>query len=61
MYRMRLLGAEVRTVESGTRTLKDATNEAMRDWVATVQNSHYIMVPLLAPIRTLASYEISSQ
>jgi tryptophan synthase beta chain len=36
VYRMQLLGAEVRPVESGTRTLKDATNEALRDWVAAV-------------------------
>jgi tryptophan synthase beta chain len=49
VYRMKLLGAEVRTVESGTRTLKDATNEAMRDWVATVQNSHYIIGSVVGP------------
>ena len=49
VYRMRLLGADVRTVESGTRTLKDATNEAMRDWVATVQNSHYIIGSVVGP------------
>ena len=49
VYRMKLLGGEVRTVESGTRTLKDATNEAMRDWVATVQNSHYIIGSVVGP------------
>jgi tryptophan synthase beta chain len=49
VYRMRLLGGEVRTVQSGTRTLKDATNEAMRDWVATVQNSHYIIGSVVGP------------
>jgi tryptophan synthase beta chain len=49
VYRMKLLGAEVRTVDSGTRTLKDATNEAMRDWVATVQHSHYIIGSVVGP------------
>ena len=49
VYRMRLLGAEVRTVESGTRTLKDATNEALRDWVATVGNTHYIIGSVVGP------------
>ena len=43
VYRMRLLGAEVRPVESGARTLKDATNEALRDWVASVDSTHYII------------------
>jgi len=49
VYRMRMLGAEVRSVESGTRTLKDATNEAMRDWVATVRDSHYIIGSVVGP------------
>jgi tryptophan synthase beta chain len=49
VYRMRLLGAEVRTVTSGTRTLKDATNEAMRDWVATVGTTHYIIGSVVGP------------
>jgi tryptophan synthase beta chain len=49
VYRMKLLGADVKTVDSGTRTLKDATNEAMRDWVATVQNSHYIIGSVVGP------------
>ncbi|MEX0638901.1 MAG: pyridoxal-phosphate dependent enzyme, partial [Balneolaceae bacterium] len=41
--RMRLLGAEVRKVESGSKTLKDATNEAIRDWVTNVGNTFYII------------------
>jgi tryptophan synthase beta chain len=49
VYRMRLLGAEVRPVESGTRTLKDATNEALRDWVATVGDTHYIIGSVVGP------------
>jgi tryptophan synthase beta chain len=49
VYRMELLGAEVRTVESGTRTLKDATNEALRDWVATVADTHYIIGSVVGP------------
>ena len=49
VYRMKLLGAEVRTVDSGTRTLKDATNEAMRDWVATVGDTHYIIGSVVGP------------
>ena len=43
VYRMRLLGAEVVSVESGSRTLKDAMNEAMRDWVTNVDTTHYII------------------
>jgi tryptophan synthase beta chain len=49
VYRMRLLGAQVREVESGTRTLKDATNEAMRDWVASVGDTHYIIGSVVGP------------
>lgn len=49
VYRMRLLGAEVRPVESGSRTLKDATNEALRDWVATVDDTHYIIGSVVGP------------
>jgi tryptophan synthase beta chain len=49
VYRMKLLGAEVRTVESGTRTLKDATNEAMRDWVASASDTHYIIGSVVGP------------
>jgi tryptophan synthase beta chain len=49
VFRMQLLGAEVRSVTSGTRTLKDATNEAMRDWVATVSDTHYIIGSVVGP------------
>ncbi len=49
VFRMELLGAEVRRVTSGTRTLKDATNEAMRDWVATVETTHYILGSVVGP------------
>jgi tryptophan synthase beta chain len=49
VYRMQLLGAEVRTVTSGTRTLKDATNEAMRDWVANVRDTYYIIGSVVGP------------
>ena len=47
VFRMRLLGAEVRGVESGQRTLKDAINEAMRDWVTNVRNTHYLLGSVL--------------
>ncbi|HLS91768.1 MAG TPA: tryptophan synthase subunit beta [Limnochordia bacterium] len=43
VFRMRLLGAEVRPVSSGSRTLKDATNEAIRDWVTNVETSYYLI------------------
>src|SRR5438128_8965576 len=43
VFRMRLLGAEVRGVESGSRTLKDAINEAMRDWVTNVRTTYYLL------------------
>jgi tryptophan synthase beta chain len=43
VFRMRLMGAEVRGVEAGQRTLKDAVNEAMRDWVTNVRSTHYIL------------------
>jgi tryptophan synthase beta chain len=49
VYRMRLLGAEVRTVSSGSRTLKDALNEAMRDWVANVDDTFYIIGTVAGP------------
>ena len=49
VYRMRLLGAEVRPVESGARTLKDATNAALRDWVASVEDTHYIIGSVVGP------------
>jgi tryptophan synthase beta chain len=47
VFRMRLLGAEVRGVDSGSRTLKDAINEAMRDWVTNVRNTHYLLGSVL--------------
>jgi tryptophan synthase beta chain len=49
VFRMRLLGAEVHGVESGSRTLKDAVNEAMRDWVATVGHTHYCLGSVMGP------------
>jgi len=49
VFRMKLLGAEVRPVKSGTRTLKDATNEAIRDWVTNVENTHYIIGSVVGP------------
>ena len=49
VYRMRLLGAEVVPVDSGTRTLKDATNEALRDWVTNVSSTHYIIGSVVGP------------
>lgn len=49
VYRMRLLGAEVRSVSSGTRTLKDAVNEAMREWVADPENTFYCLGSALGP------------
>ena len=49
VYRMRLMGAEVRPVTSGTRTLKDATNEAIRDWVTHVGDTHYIIGSVVGP------------
>ena len=47
VFRMRLLGAEVRGVDSGSKTLKDAINEAMRDWVTNVRNTHYLLGSVL--------------
>ena len=49
VYRMRLLGAEVRAVESGSRTLKDAINEAIRDWVTNVETTHYLLGSAVGP------------
>ncbi|MEA2488344.1 MAG: tryptophan synthase beta chain [Acidobacteriota bacterium] len=49
VFRMRLLGAEVVPVTSGTRTLKDAINEAIRDWVTNVRTTHYIIGSVLGP------------
>src|SRR5205823_14055845 len=47
--RMRLLGAEVVTVNAGTRTLKDAINEALRDWVTNVHDTYYLLGSALGP------------
>ena len=47
VFRMKLLGAEVRSVDSGSRTLKDAINEAMRDWVTNVRTTHYLLGSVL--------------
>ena len=49
VLRMRLLGAEVRAVESGSRTLKDAVNEAIRDWVTNVDTTYYLLGSALGP------------
>jgi len=49
VFRMRLLGARVRPVASGSRTLKDAINEALRDWAETVETTHYILGSVLGP------------
>ena len=49
VLRMRLLGATVRQVDAGSRTLKDAINEAMRDWVATVADTYYLLGSVLGP------------
>jgi tryptophan synthase beta chain len=49
VFRMRMLGAEVRGVDAGSRTLKDAINEAMRDWVTNVRDSYYLLGSALGP------------
>jgi tryptophan synthase beta chain len=49
VYRMRLLGADVRPVSSGTRTLKDAISEAFRDWVTTIESSYYLIGSVVGP------------
>ncbi|MTA69240.1 MAG: tryptophan synthase subunit beta [Actinobacteria bacterium] len=49
VFRMKLLGAEVEAVHSGSRTLKDAVNEAMRDWVASVESTHYCLGSVMGP------------
>lgn len=49
VFRMRLMGAEVREVVSGSKTLKDATNEAMRDWMANCDDTHYIIGSCVGP------------
>ncbi len=49
VFRMELLGAKVNVVDSGSKTLKDATNEAMRDWMGSVQGTHYIIGSVVGP------------
>jgi len=49
VFRMKILGANVIPVESGTRTLKDAINEALRDWVASFENTHYLIGSVVGP------------
>ena len=49
VFKMKLLGAEVRPVSSGSKTLKDATNEAIRDWVTNVQNTYYLIGSVVGP------------
>jgi tryptophan synthase beta chain len=49
VFRMRLMGAEVRPVSSGSRTLKDAINEAFRDWVSNIKNTHYLIGSVVGP------------
>jgi len=49
VFSMKLLGAEVRPVTSGSRTLRDAINEAMRDWMSSVENTHYIIGSVVGP------------
>jgi tryptophan synthase beta chain len=49
VQRMKLMGTEVRSVDSGSRTLKDAINEAIRDWVTNVQNTHYLLGSVVGP------------
>jgi len=49
VFRMRAMGTEVSPVESGSKTLKDATNEAMREWMSTVQHTHYIIGSVVGP------------
>jgi tryptophan synthase beta chain len=49
VFRMKLLGARVIEVTSGSRTLKDATNEAMRDWMGSVEHTHYIIGSVVGP------------
>jgi tryptophan synthase beta chain len=49
VFRMRLMGAEVRPVSSGSRTLKDAINEAFRDWVSNLRNTHYLLGSVVGP------------
>lgn len=49
VFSMKLMGAEIRPVESGSKTLRDAVNEAMRDWMASVEDTHYIIGSVIGP------------
>src|SRR5690606_9350926 len=49
VFKMKILGADVRAVDSGSRTLKDATNEAIRDWVTNVRDTYYIIGSVVGP------------
>ena len=49
VYRMELMGAEVKPVETGSKTLKDAINEAFRDWVTNIENTHYLIGSVVGP------------
>jgi tryptophan synthase beta chain len=49
VFRMKLMGAEIRSVSAGSRTLKDAINEAIRDWVTNVSNTHYLLGSVVGP------------
>src|SRR3712207_6882724 len=49
VFRMKLMGANVIEVQSGAKTLKDATNEAMRDWMGSVEHTHYIIGSVVGP------------
>ena len=60
VFRMRLLGAEVRGVDSGLCTLKDAINEALRDWVTNVDSTYYLLGSEGADQLALASQRVSS-
>lgn len=66
VFRMKLLGAEVREVAAGTATLKDATSEAIRDWVTNVETTHYILgsaagphpYPMMVCLRCIANVQL---
>lgn len=49
VFSMKLMGAEVRPVTSGSKTLRDAVNEAMRDWMSSVETTHYIIGSVIGP------------
>ena len=58
VFRMKLLGADVIPVRSGSKTLKDAINEAIRDWVTNVEDTHYLLGSALGPHPVITSYSI---